>query len=258
MTIVWLSLVLKYFTIDHKKLNLETMRSCLGRNFSKKLSFLVMVSYFGTTVYLDEKRIDSLIFGATVYVLTDFGSRYSPKSFTFSELLTLATLITVYTSFLIKQVVRPIPSSVGNQALNVAMFVPWASLLLFLASLWILKETIGRLIGIKTSTLSLLLMPFVPPALIAYYLSDDKLFSRLSKVILGNGQMIGYLALVLTIGLALLYDLSRPVPDQLLKLGNISRLTHRKLFHLLGFALYTPMHARVIESRRMFEFLVLS
>jgi len=39
---------------------------------------------------------------------------------------------------------------------------------------------------------------------------------------------------------------------------SLSRVTHRKLFHILAFALYTPMHASLLNNRKMFEFLVLS
>ena len=68
-----------------------------------------------------------------------------------------------------------------------------------------------------------------------------------------------YLAIVLTIGLALLYDLLKAPDQQLFRLGlTIERLTHRKLFHVLALVLYTPMHATLLNDRKMFEYLALA
>ena len=39
---------------------------------------------------------------------------------------------------------------------------------------------------------------------------------------------------------------------------SLDKTTHRKLFHGLGLLLYTPMHAMVLEDRRVFELLMLS
>ena len=73
-----------------------------------------------------------------------------------------------------------------------------------------------------------------------------------------NVYMFIYLAVTLAVGLYILYDLSLHPSKQLLSLGPIRSLTHRKLFHVLALILYTPMHLKVIEDRRQYEFLMLS
>ena len=70
-----------------------------------------------------------------------------------------------------------------------------------------------------------------------------------------NLGMIGFLAMTLTMGLFLLYDLARPPHEQLLTslqlveehyYSGLSQTTVRKGFHLLALVLYTPMHAAVL------------
>lgn len=73
-----------------------------------------------------------------------------------------------------------------------------------------------------------------------------------------NIKLIMYLAGTLLMGLVVLYDLSREPEQQLLKLGKVSNLTHRKLFHGLALLLYTPMHAMSMTDRKVFELLLLS
>ena len=71
--------------------------------------------------------------------------------------------------------------------------------------------------------------------------------------------MMKYLAITLACGIVLLYDLSADTDKQFLKLGvQVDNLVHRKLFHILGLILYTPMHSAILDDRRMFEFLLLS
>ena len=73
-----------------------------------------------------------------------------------------------------------------------------------------------------------------------------------------NVKLILYLAGMLCTGLALLYDISRPLTEQFMGLGRVSNLTHRKLFHVLAFFLFMPMHAMVLTDRKVFELLLLS
>lgn len=73
-----------------------------------------------------------------------------------------------------------------------------------------------------------------------------------------NLKVMMYLAATLLTGLVVLYDMSRQADRQLLKLGKVSNLAHRKLFHVLAFLLYAPMHALCMTDRKVFELLLLS
>ena len=104
---------------------------------------MILVAYIGLTLYIHDdksgKTLDHLWFMISVYVLTDFGPRCAPKSLTFSESFTLSTLVTIYGSYSLKQITRPVMSSVGNPLLNAAMFAPWVSIVVFLALMYALS-----------------------------------------------------------------------------------------------------------------------
>ena len=95
IAVVWLTLLLKYFTYDHNQIRLDILRQVLGDDFSKRLSYLILAAYTGLMLYLGGKT-ENLFFLLTIYLLTDLGIKYVPKSLTFSEAFTLATLLTVY------------------------------------------------------------------------------------------------------------------------------------------------------------------
>ena len=49
LAVVWLSLILKYFTIDPKALNIEVLSQAVerifGAGFSSKISYLILLAY---------------------------------------------------------------------------------------------------------------------------------------------------------------------------------------------------------------------
>ena len=65
------------------------------------LSYAIVAVYTGLNLN-EGARTDHLVFMVVIYLLTDLGPRYAPKSITFSEAFTLATLVTVYASFAIR------------------------------------------------------------------------------------------------------------------------------------------------------------
>ena len=216
-----------------------------------------MAIYTSSIALTENGRNEQLPFMLAIYLLTDLGPRYAPKSITFSEAFTLATLVTVYTSFTIKQMIAPVMSSVGNPILNTIVFAPWVSLICLLAAFLVLRHLLSPCL--KPSTIFNILLMITLTSLACFY-SEDVTFKRLLKILLHqeNIYMIAYLAITLSVGLFILYDLSKHWSKQLLELGPITSLTHRKLFHVLGLVLYTPMHLMIMDDRKMYEFLMLS
>ena len=254
---IWLSLLLKYFTLDHKALGLDIIRRVLGANFSSKLSPVVMVLYAGIAYQTLPQKVlvEHMIFTAAVYLLTDLGPRYAPKSLTFSESFTLSTLVVLYADFSLKQLLAPVVSSVGSPTLNAAIFLPWVGLLAGLAFTFLLRPILGTALACGTATIAFHV------ATGAFLATRPDMVARLLRVVLDplSLNMTGYLASTLAIGLFVLYDLSAEPESQMLRLGlRLDNLTHRKLFHVLALLLYTPMHAAALKERRMFEFLTLS
>ena len=72
---------------------------------------------------------------------------------------------------------RPVLTSVGNPALNAAMFAPWLSIVIFLGLLyamsWLFRPSLAFTLAF-VPTLTLLL---------AYYLTTDKLLDRLMLIL---------------------------------------------------------------------------
>ena len=216
-----------------------------------------MAIYTGSIALTENDRNEQLPFMLAIYLLTDLGPRYAPKCITFSEAFTLATLVTVYTSFTLKQMIAPVMSSVGNPTLNAIVFAPWISIICLLAVFLVLRHLLSPCL--KPSTIFNVLLLITLVSLACFYL-QDVIFKRLLKILLHqeNVYMIAYLAITLSVGLFILYDLSKHWEKQVLELGPITTLTHRKLFHVLALVLYTPMHIRIMEDRKMYEFLMLS
>ena len=79
--------------------------------------------------------------------MTDIGSKYAPKSLTFSEVFTLSTLLATYANYAVMQLWRPIVSSVGSPVMNSAMFAPWLSIVCFLPACFLLNLVMSRLFG---------------------------------------------------------------------------------------------------------------
>ena len=250
--------MLKYFTFDQKSLKLDIIGKVLGHNFSTKLSYLLLIGHSVIACkYLPEGRIqfEHFAFVGMVYLLTDMVPQYALKSLTFAEAFTLSTVVVVYASFSVRQLLYPVASSVGSTSLNAAMFLPWAFLLLGIFIWWIL----GRLLN---SALAFTVATVVVMGCIATLLTTrPDLLARTVQVVMEPQciQMTLYLAVTLIIGLAILFDVSHEPHEQVLKLGiKLDNMYHRKLFHVLGLLLYTPMHASIFKDRSMFEFLVLS
>lgn len=133
LTVVWLSFLLKYFTVDHKRVHLDLFRQVLGANFSKTLHYLLLLAYAAITLRFSNS---SGHFGqlAVVYFITDLCPRFAPKSITFSEAFTLASLVSIYGHFCLTRLLAPALTSVGNPYLDVVIFGPWVALVLSLAT----------------------------------------------------------------------------------------------------------------------------
>ena len=137
--------------------------------------------------------------------------------------------------------------------------MPWLSIIGFFYILWPLCILLSKIIGAKPSIAFNIAHFVTGTSLVLFYL-QSKIFARVMTILTHseNIKMILYLAVSLSFGLFLLYDLSKEKDNQILKFGKVSNLIHRKLFHILGFALYTPMHANVMSDRKTFELLLLS
>ena len=143
-----------------------------------------------------------------MYLLTDLGPRHAPKSLTFSESFTLATLLTVYAGYSLKSIYMPVLSSVGNPLLNAAMFAPWLSIGLYLGLMLPLSRVFRPSIAFFVAFVSMLVV------FALFYFQSGAVWRLI--VILKHPEnilMITYLAMTLTCGLFLLYDLSNPVDE---------------------------------------------
>lgn len=148
VTVVWLSLLLKYFTLDRKYFNLDLFRQVLGEGSSKWFSYLVLLVYVGVVTNFSA-RPDQLIYALAVYLLTDLVPKYALKSLTFSESFTLANLAVVYATYGLARLLKPVYSSVGNPYLDVAIFGPWAALIGFGVVYLVLNTILTPCIGKK-------------------------------------------------------------------------------------------------------------
>ena len=98
----------------------------------------------------------------------------------------------------------PVQSSVGNSALNGAIFFPWTCLLLALALLWVFNKLLSSHKSfIATSCIAI-------GTLIGFYLQPT-VFKKVLAVVTDqmNLGMISYMASTLLTGLVVLYDLSQ-------------------------------------------------
>ena len=65
--------------------------------------------------------------------------RYARGSFTFSELFTLSTILSIYVNFSLSNNQSTSPSIASNIALNSLVFYPWIFLSVFLVAGWIMR-----------------------------------------------------------------------------------------------------------------------
>lgn len=211
IAIVWLCLLLKYFTLDYKELGLQQFQTYLTTSnhvVSTVLSYALLATYAGASLFFynehSGKSLDHVWFMIAVYLLTDVAPRCAPKSLTFSEAFTLATLLTVYAGFCLDQIRKPVMTSVGNPTLNAAMFAPWLSIVIFLCLLYatsfLLKPSVAFLLSFASAVALLL----------NFYFTTERLMERLLLVLThqNNVQVMAYMAITLLIGLFVLYDLS--------------------------------------------------
>ena len=184
---------------------------------STLISYGILGAYAGLTIFFEShKNLDHLWFTLTVYLLTDFGPRCAPKSLTFSESFTLSFITTFYGAYAVKQIVRPVLTSVGNPILNSALFLPWLSVGIFLCILYLLNSLLRR----PAIAFALSLLPTMA-LLVAFCLHYPTVIDRLMVILLHpeNISMIFYLAVTLILGLLILFDLTNEYDDQMLKLG---------------------------------------
>ena len=132
-------------------------------------------------------RFDHVIYATIVYFLTDLGPKYAPKSLTFSEAFTLANLATLYASFALNRLLRPIATSVGSPYLDVAIFLPCVLLISFfptyLGILGLLKPIpIGVATQSTKKSLAFLTALALSIALMLSYLLQEKAQRRVLKV----------------------------------------------------------------------------
>jgi len=126
------------------------------------------------------------------------------------------------------------------------LFVAWLDLFVFCATLWLLRIRIGlgRNLSFAASV--------VVAAVATLCTFDFKLFHEI--LVQGdNPKTIAYFATTLAVGLPILYT------TKSIKEGGIVPLVMvRKLFHILAFILFAPIHLKMHKSRETFAFLVLA
>ena len=149
-----------------------------------------------------------MYFSILVYILTSFGARCAPKSLTFSESFTLATIVTIYAGYSFKSIMVPVLASVGSPLLNAAIFAPWLSIGVFLCLMYVLSCVFRPALAFILAFLPTLGM------LLAFYLQDG-VMDRVLKILLHteNVYLINYMALTLVFGLFILYDMSQAIED---------------------------------------------
>ena len=74
-----------------------------------------------------------------VYGMCKLVPRYARGSFTFSELFTLSTILSLYVNFSISNNKWTSTSIAGNVALNSLVFSPWIFLSIFLVAGWVMR-----------------------------------------------------------------------------------------------------------------------
>ena len=169
-----------------------------------------------------------------VYGLTTQGYRVAPKSFTFADVFMMSCLLSIYLSFSLQNLMGLTPPTIaGNRRVNGLVFISWLSLLAFMVTYWLLRIVIG--VG-KTISYTAGVLVFAGTSLVTFD------FETFFKVVMadGNPGLITQMAVTLAVSLPLLYS-QRPTSEG----GMIPKVILRKLFHILAFFLFAPVHMKM-------------
>ena len=142
-----------------------------------------------------------------LYGMTKLAPKYARKSFTFSEIFTLASLLSIYVQFSIVNsglIGKLSPNSAGNTQLNMLIFAPWVCLSVFLVCglLCLLFGVRSQMVIWGISSISLIGSVFL------FYGSTVNLlllWKFITKPV--NIKTIFYMAIVLAFGLPFIYSI---------------------------------------------------
>ena len=152
-----------------------------------------------------------------IYFLTVLPPKFAPKSLTFSESFTLAVMVALQCEFTIRNISQPRASQVGSTRFNILAMLPWLALVasgaVWLSIHWLAKKAplVFYMAGLGIGA----------ACYIAIVLEIDGIALGLSTLMKEQSTVVT-MALLLGVGLALLYDLSKGEEGQLIPLGDVS------------------------------------
>lgn len=112
---------------------------------------MVLLAYILVVLNFSARQ-EQLFYALAVYLLTDLGPQFAPKSITFSEAFTLATLSVAYANYGLTRLLKPVATSVGNPYLDVAIFGPWAALIAFSVAYFLLNMILTPVYGTSSTS----------------------------------------------------------------------------------------------------------